>query len=68
MIKLIKITEARFSSENNMLCGVWSIRQINLNGDNPQFITNKLQEHSRKYLFIGDSITVGYGVEANAPC
>ena len=32
------------------------------------YITNKLIENKRKYLFIGDSITVGYGVEANAPC
>lgn len=68
MIKLIKITEAHFSSQTNMLCGTWSIHSINLNGDNPQYITNKLIENKRKYLFIGASMTVGYGVEANAPC
>jgi hypothetical protein len=68
MIKLIKITEARFSSQTNMLCGAWSIHSINLKGDNPQYITNKLIENKRKYLFIGASMTVGYGVEANAPC
>ena len=67
-IQVVKITEGYLGAGKTATCGPWSLGNVLLTGNNPRFLELKPSPTGRKILFIGASITVGYGVDGVAPC